>query len=339
MYGPTEATITATVYRHDGAGALAEGRPLVPIGRPLQNLSIYLLDEEMGPVSIGTPAELYIGGVALAHGYVNQPGLTAEKFVPDPFSTSPGARLYKTGDLAQFAPNGEIEFLGRMDYQVKIRGVRIELEEIERILIQHAAIKDALVAVRENGAGDKRLAAYVTFKPSQSATASQLRGYLKDRVPEHMLPSWYAVLESFPLTSSGKVDRNALAVSANGNLGSGQKYVAPRNPLEEIVAAIFAEVLETNAVGVLDDFFESGGHSLLAIQLAGRLREAFQVEVPLRGIFADATVAGIAATLLEEEGERLRVQRTAELMVKLATVSDDQASDMLRKDNGLNREK
>jgi amino acid adenylation domain-containing protein len=334
MYGPTEATITATVYREDGPQPSFEKRTRVPIGRPLENLSIYLLTEEMEPVAIGVPGELYIGGIALAHGYVNRPELTAEKFVPDPFSAHPGARLYKTGDLGQFSANGEIEFLGRTDYQIKIRGFRVELEEIERILLEHPAIQDAVVAVHQNGTGDKRLAAYATRKSGQSFTARQVRSYLKDRLPDYMLPSWFVVLDSLPLTSNGKIDRNALPAPTNENLGPEQEYVAPRSPTEEIVAAIFAQLLEAERVGILDNFFERGGHSLLALQLASHLRETFQVEVSLKKIFEDPTVAGVAAALLEEEDERLRVERTAELMVKLAAVSDDQAETMLDKPLG-----
>jgi amino acid adenylation domain-containing protein len=331
MYGPTEATITATVFRHDALEPSIEGRTRVPIGRPLENVSVYLLDEKMKPVPSGVAGELYIGGMALAHGYVNRPELTAERFIPDPFSAHPGARLYKTGDLCQCSVNGEIDFLGRRDYQVKIRGFRVELEEIERTLLQHFAIKDAVVALHENGIGDKRLAAYATVKADQPVTARDLRSYLKDRLPDYMLPSWFVILDSLPLTAHGKIDRSALPAPADEGLGPEHEYVAPRNPTEEIVAAIFAEVLETAQVGVLDDFFASGGHSLLAIQLASHLRETFQVEVSLRTIFEDPTVAGVAAALLEEESDRLRVERTAELMVKLATVSDVEAEDMLEK--------
>ena len=329
MYGPTEATITACVYRQDGNTHLPELQAPVPIGRPLANVFVYLLDDNMELVPVGVQGEIYIGGVALARGYVNQPGLTAEKFVPDPYGGSPGARLYKTGDLGRLLASGVIEFLGRVDYQIKIRGFRIELEEIERILLQHAAIKETVVAAQENGVGDKRLAAYATLKPSHSVTAREVRGYLKERLPHYMLPSWFVVLDGLPLTSTGKIDRKSLPAPAIENLAPEQEYVAPRKPTEEIVAALFAEVLGTEQIGIMDDFFESGGHSLLATQLASRLQETFQVEVPLRRIFESPTVAGVAAALLEEEGERLRVERKAELMVKLAAVSDDQAESML----------
>jgi hypothetical protein len=314
--------------------SLSENRAHVPIGRSLANVPIYLLDANMQPVPVGVPGEIYIGGVALARGYANQPGLTSEKFVPDPFSEHAGARMYRTGDLAQRSIEGEMDFLGRIDHQVKIRGFRVELGEIERILVEHPAIKEAVVTVHQNGTGEKQLAAYITLRPEQSATAKQMRSHLRERLPEYMLPSWFVVLNSLPLTSTGKVDRKSLPAPTNESLGPEQDYVAPRNPTEEIVAAVFAEVLQTGRIGILNNFFESGGHSLLATQLASRLREIFQVEVPLRRIFEDPTVAGIAATLLEEEGERVRVQRTAELMVKLAAVSDDQAESMLEKPLG-----
>jgi amino acid adenylation domain-containing protein len=334
MYGPTEATITASVYQQDGPLPSFENRSRVPIGRPLANVSIYLLDDAMEPVPVGVQGEIYIGGMALARGYVNQPGLTAEKFLPDPFSEHAGARLYRTGDLAQFSVSGEIDFLGRIDHQVKIRGFRVELGEIERILLEHSAIKDSVVAVHQNGTGDKRLAAYITLKLGHSVTARQMRNHLRDRLPEYMFPSWFVVLNSLPLTSTGKVNRKALPAPTNENLSPEQEYVAPRSPTEEIVTAIFAELLQAERIGIMDNFFECGGHSLLAIQLASRLRETFQAEVSLRRIFDDPTAAGVAAALLEEADERLRVERTAELMVKLASVSDDQAETMLEKPLG-----
>jgi amino acid adenylation domain-containing protein len=334
MYGPTEATITATAWRHDVSGALLEHRTRVPIGRPLQNISIYILNQEMAPVAPGVPGEIYIGGVALARGYLNQPALTAEKFVSDPFSAVPGARLYKSGDLGQFSGNGEIEFLGRVDYQIKIRGYRVELEEIERVLLQHPAIQDTAVTVQGNGVGDKRLAAYATLRPRQAVTSREIRNYLKERLPDYMLPSWFIVLNALPLTSSGKLDRKALPVPTNENLDPERDYVAPRSAVEEIVAAIFAELLQREQVGIVDNFFECGGHSLLAVQLASHLRETFQVEVSLRNVFDGPTVAEIAEALLEDEDERPRVQLRAELMVKLVDVSEDQAESMLARPSG-----
>lgn len=334
MYGPTEATITATVYKRDAAKPEHEGRTRVPIGRPLKNVSVYVLGSQMEPVSIGEPGEIYIGGAGLAYGYINRPDLTAEKFVPDPFSVYPGSRLYRTGDMGQFFPDGELEFLGRTDFQVKVRGFRVELEEVERTLLQHPAIKDAVVAVQENGTGDKRLAAYATLKPGQPVTTVEMRKHLSDRLPDYMVPSWFVVLNALPLTSNGKINRKGLPAPSNESLVPAQEYIAPRTPVEEIVAAIFTELLEIDRVGILDNFFDIGGHSLLAIQLASRLREVFHVEVPLRTIFDDPTVTGVAAALLEEEEERVRVERTAELMVKLAAVSDDQAESMLEKPLG-----
>lgn len=334
MYGPTEATITATVYRRDAAMPAYERPTRVPIGRPLKNVSIHVLDSEMEPLSVGEPGEIYIGGDGLAYGYINRPGLTAEKFVPDPFSVHPGSRLYRTGDMGQFSPDGNLEFLGRTDYQVKLRGFRVELEEVERTLLRHPAIKDAVVTVQENGTGDKRLAAYTTLKPNQAVTTMEMRKHLSDHLPDYMVPSWFVVLGSLPLTSNGKIDRKGLPVPSSESLVPAQEYVAPRTPVEEIVAGIFAELLEADRVGILDNFFDAGGHSLLVIQLASRLREVFQVEVPLRTIFDDPTVTGVAAVLLDEEDERLRVERTAELMVKLAAVSDDQAESMLEKPLG-----
>ena len=214
---------------------------------------------------------------------------------------------------------------------MKIRGFRVEPGEIEVLLRGYSDVEEAVVVAREDQSGTKRLVAYVTPVTGAIPDPSRLRTHVAAALPDYMVPSAFVLLDQLPLTSNGKLDRKALPAPMNENLGPEQEYVAPRGPVEEIVAAIFAEVLEKDRVGILDNFFESGGHSLLAIQLAGHLRETFQVEVPLRRIFEDPTVAGLAAALLEEEDERPRVQRTAELMVKLADVSDDQADSMLGK--------
>ncbi|MCL5996767.1 MAG: amino acid adenylation domain-containing protein [Chloroflexi bacterium] len=289
-YGPTEDTVVTT---SGGVPPRHQGDPAPTIGRPIANTQVYVLDHDMQPVPIGVPGELHIGGAGLARGYLYQPKLTAEKFVPNPFSAAPGTRLYKTGDLVRYRPDGEIEFLGRLDNQVKIRGFRIELGEVEAVLGQHSAVREAVVTAPENDHGDKYLVAYIVpTQPDDAPVISELRAFLKPKLPEYMLPSMFVSLEALPLTPNGKVDRRALP-EPNREMEENE-YVAPRTPTEEILAGIWAEVLGVERVGTTDDFFELGGHSLLATQIISRVRKAFQAEVPLRDLFETATVAGLA---------------------------------------------
>ena len=218
---------------------------------------------------MGVPGELYIGGACLAHGYLNRPGLTAERFIPHPFSGEPGARLYKTGDLARYQKDGNIEFIGRNDFQVKIRGMRIELGEIEATLRQHETVNEAVVTLRQDPSGEKRLVAYVIANPGCTIEARQLRDYLRGKLPEYMLPAAFVALTSFPLTVSGKINRLALPAPET-NLETEEGYVAPRGALEEVLATIFAEVLKLERIGIRDNFFDLGGHSLSATQIVSR---------------------------------------------------------------------
>jgi amino acid adenylation domain-containing protein len=328
-YGPTEATVWSSVY---DCGAYKEGRS-VPIGRPVANTRIYILDSHLQPVPIGVVGELYIGGDGLARGYFNHPALTAERFIPDPFGDIPGTRLYKTGDMARYLEDGNVEFTGRNDFQVKIRGYRIELGEIETAIAQHPAIKEAVVAAREVAPGNKRLVAYIVAQGEDTPTTRQLREFLKEKLPEYMLPASFMLLDELPLTATGKIDRNALPVSEAG-VEAEDSPLAPRTAVEEVLARIFAGVLSLERVGINDNFFEAGGHSLLATQVASRVREAFQMEMALRKIFEEPTVAGLAEALLEEEGERMRVERTAELLLKLSQLSDDEADSLLEETMG-----
>jgi amino acid adenylation domain-containing protein len=323
-YGPTEATVWSSVYDCRSYTRVRS----VPIGRPIANTRIYVLDSHLQPVPTGVVGELYIGGDGLARGYFNHPALTAERFIPDPFGHTPGARLYKTGDLARYLEDGNIEFTGRNDFQVKIRGYRIELGEIETALAQHPAIREAIVAAREVAPGNKRLVAYIVADEGQSPTARQLREFLKEKLPEYMLPASFVTLDAFPLTATGKIDRNALPVSEAGGEAK-ESYVAPCTAVEEVLARIFAAVLFLERVGIHDNFFEAGGHSLLATQVVSRVREAFEVELPLRKIFEKPSVAGLAEALLEDEGERKRIERTAELLLKLSQLSDDETDSLL----------
>lgn len=320
-YAPTEATVYATTTQ------FADRIPT--LGGPISNMQAYLLDQHLQPVPIGITGEIHVGGIGLARGYLNQPGLTAERFIPDSFGHIPGARLYKTGDLARFLGDGEIEFVGRVDQQVKVRGFRIELGEIEAVLGRHPGVREAVVIAREDASGGKRLIAYVVAREELPPSTSEMRDYLKRTVPEYMVPASFVVLETLPLTATGKVNRNALPEPEQARPELAQVYVAPRTAVEEVLCGVFSEVLKIEPVGVQDSFFELGGHSLLATQIASRVRLAFQVELPLRRLFEAPTVERLARAILNDSAERARVEHTAELLLKLSTLSDDEADDLI----------
>jgi amino acid adenylation domain-containing protein len=295
LYGPTEAAVDVTYWqcRPDYE------RSIVPIGRPIANTQIYILDPQLQPVPIGVPGELHIGGIGLARGYLNRPELTAEKFIADPFSKTPGARLYKTGDLARFLPDGNIEYLGRTDFQVKLRGLRIELGEIEAVLGECAGVLQAVVVVREDHPGDKRLVGYLMVSAGHEFDSESLKSELKDRLPEYMVPSRFVLVEKFPMTTSGKVNRKALPPPPM-NESNGKNAIAPRNEVEAQVAALFAGVLGIPSIGVTDNFFDLGGHSLLAARLVAQLNETFGRHIPLSAMFRGATVESLARLIDEE---------------------------------------
>jgi amino acid adenylation domain-containing protein len=320
-YAPTEATVYATTIQF----AESEDR-IPPIGWPIPNMQVYVLDQHLRPVPIGITGEIHVGGVGLARGYLNQRGLTAERFVPDPFSRIPGARLYRTGDLARFLGDGEIEFVGRVDQQVKVRGFRIELGEVETVLGQHPGVREAVVVARADAPGGKRLIAYVVGREESPPTASEMRDYLKRTVPEYMVPSAFVVLDALPLTATGKVDRNALPEPEQARPELDHAYIAPRTAVEAVLCGVFSEVLQVEPVGVRDSFFELGGHSLLATQVASRVRVAFQVELPLRRLFETPTVERLAEAIFNDREERERVEHTAELLLKLSALSDEDAA-------------
>ncbi|MFL6336447.1 MAG: amino acid adenylation domain-containing protein, partial [Pyrinomonadaceae bacterium] len=289
-YGPTETSIGSINWK-----CVREGvRQTVPIGRPISNTQIYLLDSGLHPVPVGVPGELYTGGEGLARGYVNKPGLTAEKFIPDPFSARPGARLYRTGDRALYLPDGNIEFLGRADHQVKLRGYRIELSEVEAALESHPAIRESLATVREDVPGDKRLTAYLITLPAASFTTGELRAFLKGRLPDYMIPSAFVTLKEWPLMTSGKIDRKALPPPDGARPELGGEYLAPRDEAERVLAGIWAEVLRVERVGVRDNFFELGGDSILSIQIVTRAAQA-GLRLTTKQLFQHQTVAELAA--------------------------------------------
>jgi amino acid adenylation domain-containing protein len=294
-YGPTETVVGCCVYRvprdYSNSGP-------IPIGRPIANMRLYIMDRRLEPVPVGVTGELYIGGPGVARGYLRRPGLTAERFVPDPFGVEPTGRLYRTGDLARWRSDGNLEYLGRVDRQVKIRGYRIEPAEIEEAVLRHEAVWEAVVVAREDSPDDRRLVAYLTIVPGRTAPSdSELRRFLRNLVPEPMIPSAFVVLETLPLSPNGKVEPAALPAPGADRPGANAVWVAPRGPIEEEVASVWGAILGRDRIGAHDNFFDLGGHSLLATQVISRLRDALDVELPLRELFEAPTVAELAGRI------------------------------------------
>ncbi|MBD2521589.1 non-ribosomal peptide synthetase [Nostoc sp. FACHB-133] len=319
-YGPTESTVCATVAEYTGDTQLT-------IGRAIANTQVYILDNHQQPVPIGTPGELYIGGDGLARGYLNRPELTKERFISNPFQKSRGAgeqgsrgekedqssnseRLYKTGDLARFLPDGNIEFLGRIDHQVKIRGFRIELGEIEALLSQHPDVQQAVVITREDIPGDKRLVAYIVLNQID-ASVTTLKRFLQEKLPNYMVPAVFVILDSLPVTPNGKVDRQNLPACDRSRPDLEETFVAPRNSTEATLFSIWAELLGLEQIGIDDNFFNLGGHSLIAAQMLSRIREGFQVELFFHHIFANPTIAGLAGLIEQHSHLKQQLQRPA----------------------------
>ena len=313
-YGPTEGTVVATsgvVAAHPNPS----GAP--SIGKPIANVRAYIVDDRLHPVAVGAPGELLIGGAGVARGYLNRPALTDEKFIPDPFGDTPGARLYRTGDLARQRPDGEIEFLGRVDEQVQIHGNRIELGEISATLSRHPAVRSSIVSVGEHAGQERRLIAYVVPADSRHPDTEQLRAHLAHHLPAYMVPAVFVCLEQLPLTPNGKVDRTALPVPTVANIARPRTSARAGNELEQTLETVVAELLELDRVGVEENFFMLGGHSLLGAQLIARIGERFGVEMTLRSLFDNPTVAGMAV-----EVKRL-------VIADLEAMSDEDASRLL----------
>jgi amino acid adenylation domain-containing protein len=290
LYGPTETTVYSTyslIPKETGG--------LISIGRPIACSQAYLLDQYLQPVPVGVTADLYLGGAGLARGYLRRPALTAEKFIPNPFGTTPGARLYRTGDLARYLPDGNIEYLGRMDHQVKIRGFRIELGEIEAALAEHPIVRDAVVLMHEDTPEDKRIIAYLTLNQECASPADELRRKLKKKLPSFMIPSSFIFLDTMPLTPNGKIDRKVLPAPGHTRPTISEAFAPARTPIEEMMATIWRQILEIEKVGIHDNFFSLGGHSLLAAQVLNHVRDTFNVDLPLRLFFETPTVADFAA--------------------------------------------
>ncbi len=338
LYGSSEVAGDVSAYVISGGGA----RERIPIGRPIANTRLYVLDAHAAPVPIGVPGEIHAGGDGLARGYLHDPELTARKFVRDPFAGDPPARLFRTGDLGRFLPDGNLEYLGRVDNQVKLRGVRIKLGEIESVLRAHPSVQ-AAVAVLAEVEDDARLIAYVV-PGGRRPESSELRRFVRDRLPDHMVPASFMLLDALPMTPNGKLDRRALASLAPTPVEGARSYVAPRTPTEDALAAIMAEVLKVDRVGIHDDFFELGGHSLLAIQVIARVRKILRVELPVRSLFTEPTVAGLGPEI-----ERARASGAVpampsptrglnsreQLLTRLAGLSDAEVEALLaRLDSG-----
>jgi len=300
-YGPSELhAVTACRLPGDPG----EWAPLPPIGRPILNIRLYVLDPYGRPAPVGVPGEIFLGGAQMARGYLGRPDLTADRFLPDPLGGDSGERLYRSGDLGRWLPDGNVEFLGRVDLQVKVRGFRIELGEIEAVLAGHPGVREAVVAAPEIG-GLKRLVAWVV-PAGEAPESSGLKRFLEDRLPEYMVPGHFVMLEALPLSATGKVDRRALPVPDGSRAGEAE-LVPPRTPLEELMAEIWMEVLSAGRVGIHDNFWDLGGHSLLATKVLARVNDAFGVELPLQALFRSPTIASFTeaigeALMQEEEG-------------------------------------
>lgn len=295
MYGPTECTVDATKCE------VRAELPASTIGRPLPNVQVYVLDQRQQPVGIGIAGEIYIGGEGVGRGYLNQPGLTAERFIPHPYNTEGGARLYRTGDVGRYLRDGNIEHLGRLDDQVKLRGFRIELGEIEAVLSQHPAVRQVVLTVREDQPGDKRLACYVVAETGTQPNITELRQFLRNKLPDHMIPTAFVVLESLPLNAHGKVDRGALPAPNGLRPELDTSYIIPRTEAERNIAGVWQEVLRLESVGIFDNFFDLGGHSLLMIQVHDKLREKFKFEVSMVELFEYPSINSLVEHLSQQK--------------------------------------
>ena len=294
-YGPTESTVCATVTEYNPNSHSQK----LPIGRAIANTQVYILDRHLQPVPVGIPGELYIGSIGLARGYLNRPELTEHRFIPHPFSDQAGLHLYRSGDLARYLPDGNIEFLGRIDHQVKIRGYRIELGEIEAALQHHPEVRDAVVIAKEIESGDKRLLAYAVSR-SQTLTGDQLRHALREILPEYMVPSAFVLLETMPLTSNGKIDRSALPDPDKFRLQNQTERVMPQTKTEQAIAAVWQELLQVEKIGINENFFDLGGHSLLLVKVQFRLQEVLGIEITVADLFKYSTIQALAQCLTEK---------------------------------------
>ncbi len=320
QYGPTECTMTSS---YEQVSAEQDHRTTALIGKPISNACFYVVDEALHPAAIGVRSHICIGGAGLAYGYLNQPDLTAASFVPNPFSSEPGTRMYKTGDLGRYLSGGKMELYGRKDRQIKLRGYRIELGEIEAALAAHPAVREAAVTVREDSPGGDYLVAYVVGRPMAHPSNQELRSHLRESLPEYMIPSAFVMLNALPLTPNGKVDRLALPAPEHANREREATFVAPRTPAEEEVAAVWARVLGHEHIGIHDNFFALGGHSLLAIQLVSQLSETFHIKLPLMSLFEAPTVAELSLRITQMQLDNVDEEELMQMFGKLTSPSVD----------------
>jgi amino acid adenylation domain-containing protein len=324
LYGPSEDTTYST-----GAEMPDDAQTRVLIGHPVANTQAHVLDERLRPVPVGAPGELYLGGDGLARGYLGRPDLTAERFIPNPYAGEPGARLYRTGDLARRMPEGQLDYLGRIDQQVKVRGFRIELGEVEAVLERHPAVREAVVVAQEGQEGGPRLIAYFVAQGDEPPNAFELRRHAQRQLPDYMLPATFVRLDALPLTTSGKVDRRALPAPGVQRPETERPFAGPRTPVEALLCDIWAELLQVERVGIEDNFFELGGHSLLATQMASRIRQAFEVELPLQVLFEFPTVSELAQAITASRAAQEDTTEMTQLLEELKQLSSDDVKLML----------
>ncbi|HYT48774.1 MAG TPA: non-ribosomal peptide synthetase, partial [Pyrinomonadaceae bacterium] len=324
-YGPTETTIAVTMWDLNSREDSRSGA--VPIGRPIANTSVYVLDRSLRPVPIGVAGELYIGGPGVTRGYLNRPELTAERFIRNPFSDDPHARLYKTGDVVSYRANGILDFLGRADNQIKIRGFRVELEEIEQALRSQDSVNDCVVVLREDH--DKRLVAYVVPEEGMQPSASDLRNMLRGKLPSYMVPALFEMIDALPLMPSGKINRAALP-EPQSQPEADETFVAPSTPIEELLASAWRQVLNVERVGVHDDFFDLGGHSLLAAKVVSLVRNDLDVQFTMVDVFQAPTIASLAELLYPRVAEKESQNELARLLEEIGGMTEEEAQRCLQ---------
>jgi acyl-CoA synthetase (AMP-forming)/AMP-acid ligase II/acyl carrier protein len=332
-YGPTETTIGPTFYRYNGK---RDSALTVPIGKPIPNIQVFIVDDNFEPVPIGLPGEICISGVGLARGYLNRPELTNEKFVDNPFYINDienhrffsSPKLYRTGDLGRYLEDGTIEFLGRVDYQVKIRGFRIELGEIEAVIELHHSVRQVVVMVREDVPDTKKLVAYLSPATGTTIKLSEIRRFIREKLPEYMVPSAFVVLDEFPLNTNGKVDRTALPAPSTDRSEEEINYVSPTTNLEKVIASIWEEVLGVERVGLNDNFFDMGGHSLLVAKAHARLQEELSTNISLINLFRYPTVSALAEFLSGDSEETVAIQESIKRAERQKTAMRQQTNRM-----------
>ena len=328
-YGPSETTITALTHTIPATVAAME-LPIIPIGRQPAGRKLYILDRYGEQVPIGVAGELHIGGASVGSGYLNLPAKTAEKFIPDPFSKTPGARLYKTGDLAYYRPDGTVVFAGRIDHQVKIRGFRIELGEIEHTLRQKEEINEAVVIAWQGNTGrEKELIAYITRKQSRAISEKELRAHCKKRLPHYMVPAHFISLESMPLNTSGKINRRALPNPEKYISGENREHADPTNPIEAILLKLWKETFGFNGFGIYADFFELGGHSLLATRLIAKIESEFDIELPLQTLFEGPTISELSKNITRKLMQETPITDLLNMLEDVEQAEDEEMADLL----------